>query len=281
MDEYKAEIEVKKIHANPNNPRFEAGDVTELAASIKANGLLQELLVRPAPELSRDFGNGHYMLEDGYRRWVACKQVLKVVPVRVRIPAIGENMAIRALMTGLVTGSNSVPLTAMERAKAYGRLRDEFGMTQEQIAESQGLTGGSISRYLMLLELSPKSQNDVRTGKLGVERAIEVIKGQRAKDRKREGKKPVDVGWDPDPFSASHPLAKKAKTMCETREHSGRRRFAGGCHACWEMVIRIDQDKVNQARMKDADTSVVFQPPIPDLPNGAYAATKSNGLGGS
>lgn len=246
------------IHPNPDNPRWEAGDVTGLSQSIGEDGLLQDLLVIPAPQ----FGPGHFMIEDGYCRWVAAKGTGEELPCRVRYPEPGEDLTFRALITGLITDEHKTPLTAMERAKAYGRLRDEYGMTQEQIAKRCGLTTSTISRYLSLLELSDKSQGDVRIGKLTVEKAVQAVQRHRATDRKKEGKKPVDVGWEPDHFSVNHHLARKARVMCDARDHNNRRRHGGACGACWETVIRQDQDRVNRAA--EISDSVPLVPISPD-----------------
>jgi ParB/RepB/Spo0J family partition protein len=266
------DIPVKHIHPNPDNPRWEAGDVTGLSKSIGEDDLLQTLLVTPAPQ----FGEGHVMILDGYRRWVAAKGAEGTLPCMVRDLEPDEDPVLAALVTGLATDEHKTHLTAVERAKGYGRLRDEFGMTQEQIAARFGLTPGTIGRYLSLLELSDKSQKAVRDGRLSVENAIKAVQGNRAKNRKKEGKKPIDVGWEPDHFSEHHILAKKAKVMCDEMGHSTRRRYGGACHACWEVVIRADQTRLNHAmRLSD---SVPFIPPVPITPDGAIRA---NGVTGA
>lgn len=276
-------VPIKNIHPNPDNPRFEAGDVTALARSISDEDLLSPLLVIPAPE----FGDGHYMIEDGYRRWVASKERNRVsLNCTVRYPAENEDRRVRALITGLITDLHKEHLTAMERAEAYGRLRDEGGMSQGEIAQRLSLNTSTVSRYLSLLELSDKSKNDVRTGKLSVENAITAVKKHRAGQRKKEGKKPVDVGWEPDHFTRNHHLARKAQTMCDAREHTGRRRLGGvSCGQCWETVIRQDEAKVQHAmfmeQLKEAGLSmnVPFLPPImtagTQKPNGTRASVES------
>lgn len=259
-------VPIKNIHPNPDNPRFEAGDVTALARSISDEDLLSPLLVIPSPDPTQ--GEGHYMIEDGYRRWVAAKERGRVsLNCTVRYPAPGEDLRVRALITGLITDLHKEHLTAMERAEAYGRLRDEGGMSQGEIAQRLSLNTSTVSRYLSLLELSDKSKDDVRSGKLSVENAITAVKKHRAGQRKKEGKKPVDVGWEPDHFTRNHHLAKKAQTMCDAREHTGRRRYDGvACGQCWETVIRQDQSKVDYQEYKQAVEDAGGQFAVPFLP---------------
>lgn len=270
------EIPVRNIHPNPDNPRYEAGDVTGLSKSIGEDGLIQHLLVIPAPRLGPD----QFMIEDGYCRWVAAKETEETLPCIVRYPEPDENLAFRAVLIGLITDEHKTPLTAMERANGYGRLRDEWGMTQEQIGQRVGLTPSTISRYLSLLTLTPKSQEAVRTGKLTVEKAVKAVQQHRAKERDKKGQKPVDVGWEPDWLSGTHHLARRAKAMCEIREHSNRRRLGStACGACWETVIRADEAKVLQAQLSEAGLELPSAlGAVPITPDGGIRA---NGVKGA
>jgi ParB family chromosome partitioning protein len=258
-------ILLKNVHPNPDNPRIQAGDVTDLAASIQEVGLIDPLLVIPAPWLedSDEPDERHYMIEDGYRRWVACRTIFEEVECRIRIPGPEEDLAHRAIVTALATSLHRVGLSPMERARAYGRLRDQGHLTHARIAELAGVGESAVSSSLMLLDLAPKAQQRVEAGTLKVKDAVEAIKQHRAKSRKSQGKKPIDVGWEPDHFTKNHHLAKRAKTMCDAREHSGRRRLgAVACGQCWETVIRQDEVKVQQASMAEAGIALPFVPPL-------------------
>lgn len=268
-------IPVDRIHPNPNNPRYEAGDVSGLARSIEEDSLIQHLLVIPAPQ----FGPGHVMIEDGYCRWVAGKEVEKELPCIIQYPNPDEDLAFRALITGLVTDMHKVHLKPIERARAYGRLRDEFHMTQEQIADRCGFTVSTVSRYLTLLELSDKAQKDVHEGRLKVERAVQIVQEHRAKGRKKEGKKPIDVGWEPDHFSKNHRLAKKAAIMCQARECSGRRRLGGACGDCWERVIRADERKAVTVELGEAGLDLPAA--MLAIPISSDGAIRANGVRGA
>ena len=255
-------IPVKRIHPNPNNPRHEAGDVSSLSFSIREEDLKQPLIVIPAPQ----HGVGHFMIEDGYRRFVAGSKVRESLLCHINYPAPEENLALRAIFTGLITDGHKEHLPHMDRAEAYGRLRDEFGLTQAEISEKTGFSDTTISRYLNLLELSDKLQNRVRNGTLSFDAAVNIVVKYRKQERKKSGKKAIDHTWDPDNFSQQHVLAKKAKILCDAREHSGHRRFAGACHACWEMAIRQDQSRIDSV---DYGRTGVFSPFVPISPDGA------------
>lgn len=277
MDHVTVLIPVRNLHPNKNNPRYEAGDVSALARSITEDDLLQPLLVIHSPELGPD----QYTIEDGYRRWVASKDYNDDLPCIIREVDPDEDLAVRALITGLVTDLHKEHLTAMERAVAYGRLRDEAGMTQTQIAQRLSLNVGTISRYLSLLQLSDKSQEDVRTGKLSVENAVKAVQKHRAKVRKKAGKKPVDVGWEPDHFTDRHHLAKKARRMCDAREHNARRRLGNiACGQCWEDAIRQDQTTVLHSAYLDAKRDSfqpTFMPPFETADGAARPGVIGNG----
>lgn len=252
-------VERDKLHPNPDNPRYEAGDVTELARSIRKNGILQDLLVRNAP----DKGYDHFYIEAGERRWVASKGILKMLPCKVVPISAGEDLATRALFIALIENLHRSDLSAMEKARAYGRLRDEKHMTQQQISEQLGFHNSTVSRYLKLLELAPQAQKRVESGDLKVEDALSAITKHRAKERKSIGKKPVDVGWEPPNFTRHHALAKRARIMCDAREHNNRRRLDGvACEHCWEVAIRQDQQRIDFAEFKDKNPTAIFMPPI-------------------
>jgi len=267
-------VPVENLHPNPDNPRLEAGDVSELAESIRRHGIKTDILVRPAPE----FGDDHYMIEDGYRRWVAARHLLdfETLQVKVSIPRPGEDLAIREVVTSLITTLHRQDLGPMERARAYGRLRDEAHMTQQEIATLMGFKSDSpVSRSLSLLELSPSYQKAVERGTTSVSRALQAIGQKRAKERVKQGQKPANVEWEPEHFTNKHPLAKQARTMCDTRGHTNRRRLDRvACGQCWETVIRQDEAKVVQVGYKNAGIEV---PWMPAWPIGTFSENGGNG----
>lgn len=249
------ELLLDHLHPNPDNPRHQAGNVGELAASIRAVGLLQPLVVSKAPQ----FGPGHFLIEAGYRRWTAMRLAkMTSAPCRVRDAVMGEDGAPK-LVNALIENVHREDLSPMEKAYAFGRLRDDFGFSQAEISRMTGINMASISRYLTLLELTALTQDRVMNGKVTVDEAVHAVRSSRSKGRKAQGKKPVNVGWEPPWFAKTHPLAKKASIMCEARQHKSRRKLAdsGACGQCFEQVIRDDQDIVRAVSQAALDTPFI------------------------
>jgi ParB family chromosome partitioning protein len=117
----------------------------ELAASIRAQGILQPILVRPLPD-------NHYEIIAGERRWRAAQLAeLDKVPVFVR--NISDEMA---MAMGLIENIQREDLNPVEQAVALQRLVDEFQLTHEEIAKAVGKSRVSISNFLRLLNLDPR-----------------------------------------------------------------------------------------------------------------------------
>jgi ParB family chromosome partitioning protein len=234
-----------RLHPNPDNPRKDPGDdLDELTESIRSSGLRHRILVIPAPGL----GDGHYYIEDGWRRWLAMKDWLSLIPVEIRPAGPGENIRSRSILTALVTSAHQRPLNPVERAQGYGQLRDEFGMNQAQIAHQMGLSVPVIAKSLALLELSDDTLERVRSGDLTVGNALSAVYRRRAAvRRKKGGSGRTGAVWEPDWFTTRHPLARKAAALCDGRGHNSRRRlgkagrFPGACGECWESVVRADE----------------------------------------
>jgi ParB/RepB/Spo0J family partition protein len=257
-----AEVKVpaSKIHANPKNPRLEAGDISELVESIKMFGLLQSVIVRKAPQ----FGPDHFELLGGQRRWTACRFIDSEYVLDCRVLSVPIDTPPELLTIIVAMHENSQkPLTPMERARAYGKMRDEFGLTQHQIADRLGVKTWTVSRYLSLMDLAPQAQKRVEDGKLKVDDAIAAVKKHRAKERDKKGHAPVDVGWEPDFFSDKWFLARRAINTCRAREHNSRRLLwpNGACGACCDTVIRQDEAKVQATSLRDQGFDVPFQSP--------------------
>ncbi len=143
-----SELPVDSIVPNPRQPRqhFDEDSLEELAQSIREVGLLQPLVVRPTAE-------GTYELIAGERRWRACQRAgLKTVPVVVR-PS-GDQAS---LEMALVENLQRSDITPVESAKAFRRLMQEFGLTQEQVAERVGKSRTAVANTLRLLKLPPRA----------------------------------------------------------------------------------------------------------------------------
>jgi ParB family transcriptional regulator, chromosome partitioning protein len=228
-------VHVSRIHPHPDNIREDLGDLSDMVASVKAHGILQPLVVEMHPELP-----GCYQLIAGHRRLAAAKRArLDQVPVMIRT---GTAAPPEELM--LVENLQRADLNPMDKAEAMGRLRKR-GYSNIGIARSIGVSDATVGYYLALLDLDVKSQEAIRRGDLSAGDAVAAVRRTRARTRKREGGPAAGPVWEPDHFTMQHPLARKARAMCEAREHSLRRRVGKiACGQCWETVIREDERTV-------------------------------------
>ena len=155
-DDAPNEAPIDSIEENRWQPRklFDEEALHELAASIREVGVLQPLVVRP---LSED----RYELIAGERRLRASKLAgLKTVPIIVRSTS-DQN----ALEIALIENIQREDINAMECARAYRQLIDEFSLTQEQVADKVGKARTSIANTVRLLKLPPKIQDGLNEGK--------------------------------------------------------------------------------------------------------------------
>jgi len=151
------EISVDLIDRNPFQTRshVDEAELSELAASITANGVVQPILVRPQAD-------GRFQLIAGERRWRASKLAGKKT-----IPAILRQVSDeQALEITIVENLQRADLNAMEQARAFERLSREFHMTQEQIATRTGKDRVSVSNYMRLLSMPEGIQKLVEGSQL-------------------------------------------------------------------------------------------------------------------
>jgi ParB family chromosome partitioning protein len=139
-----ARIPVDQIHPNPNQPRreFDGEAVSGLAESIRTQGLIQPVVVRPRVQ-------GGYELIAGERRWRASREA--GVPT---VPAVVREADDRdTLLLGLVENVAREDLSPVEEGRAYAILLDEFGLTLGEVAERVGKSKPTVSNRVRLLEL--------------------------------------------------------------------------------------------------------------------------------
>src|SRR3989449_1701307 len=150
------DVAIDQIEVNPNQPRkvFDFTALDELAASIKASGVIQPIIVRRV--------GGTYQLIAGERRWRAAKQAgLERIPAIVR-----EATDAQSIELALVENLLREDLNPIEAAQAYQKLLAEFGWTQEELAQRIGKDRTSIANCLRLLRLPEEIQTDLRSGRL-------------------------------------------------------------------------------------------------------------------
>ena len=152
--EKSSEILLSQIRANQYQPRtsFDQKKLEELAESIQKHGVIQPVLVR------KD-GKG-FELVAGERRFRAAKLAkLKKIPV-----VVSNISDVQSLEIAILENIQREDLNPLEVAKGYQRLKDEFGYTQEAVAESVGKPRSSVANSLRLLTLSPKIQDEIDKG---------------------------------------------------------------------------------------------------------------------
>jgi ParB family chromosome partitioning protein len=150
-------LNLEQLVAGRYQPRQRMNEayLTELAQSIRQFGIIEPLVARPLAE-------GGYEILAGHMRWQAAQQAgLTQVPVVVR-EADDRAAAAIALVENLLRRD----LNPIEEARALRRLREEFGLTQEQLAETLGISQSAISRALGLLNLDPVVQAQIEDGSL-------------------------------------------------------------------------------------------------------------------
>jgi ParB family chromosome partitioning protein len=151
-----SEIDIDRITPNPNQPRLghDEARLEELAASIRENGILQPVLVRP-------FGKG-YQLIAGERRLSAAQRA-----GLLKIPAVIRDVPDdRLLELALVENIQREPLNPIEEAQAYQHLMDATSETQEKISERLGKDRSTIANSIRLLKLPASVKRMVAEGKL-------------------------------------------------------------------------------------------------------------------
>ena len=157
---------IEELYPSPEQPRrrFDEAKLAELAESMKAHGVIVPLVVRPRRE-------GGYFLIAGERRWRAAQRAgLHEVPVVVQDVEQGT-----ALERALVENLQRADLGPLEEAAAYHRLVEEFGLTQEAIAERIGKDRSTIANSIRLLKLPPAVRQMVEDDRLSMGHARALL----------------------------------------------------------------------------------------------------------
>jgi ParB family chromosome partitioning protein len=148
------EIPVSQVSPNPHQPRqgMAPETLTELSASIRTHGVLQPLIVTRV-------GNG-YQIIAGERRWRAAQLAeLRTVPALVK-----ETTPQQMIELALVENIQRADLNPLEEASAYRQLIDEFGLTQEQVAERVGKSRVGVANTVRLLKLPDEAKQALAAG---------------------------------------------------------------------------------------------------------------------
>lgn len=155
------EVPIGDVVPNPQQPRtiMDEGQLRELADSILMYGIIQPLLV--TEERGQD-GQLVYQLIAGERRLRAAKQAgLQVVPVTIRQTTSQELLEI-----AIVENVQRADLNPLEEAVAFERLREEFGLTQAEVAERVGKSRTAVANTMRLLDLPPEIRAAIAAGQI-------------------------------------------------------------------------------------------------------------------
>jgi ParB family chromosome partitioning protein len=180
-----AHVPVDQIHPNPRQPRkrFDHEATAGLAESIKAQGIIQPVVLRPRAA-------GGYELVAGERRWRAAREAnLQTLPALVRDAADRD-----ALLLGLVENVAREELTPIEEARAFAVLVDEFELSLGDIAGRVGASKPAVSNRLRLLELSDDILGMVERDELTEGHARAVLAVPDNEGRRRLARKIVRRG---------------------------------------------------------------------------------------
>ncbi|WP_153163331.1 ParB/RepB/Spo0J family partition protein [Zoogloea sp. 1C4] len=174
-DDAKNEGELQVLPASELSPgkyqprtRMDPGSLEELAASIKSQGVMQPILVRP---IGGQFDSERYEIIAGERRWRAA-QIAGLVSVPCLVRAIPDEAA---LAMSLIENIQREDLNPLEEAAGIQRLIEEFGMTHQQAADAVGRSRPAASNLLRLLQLAPPVQELLMAGDIDMGHARALL----------------------------------------------------------------------------------------------------------
>ncbi|MCY3850872.1 MAG: ParB/RepB/Spo0J family partition protein [Acidimicrobiaceae bacterium] len=160
------EIDIKEVVPNPYQPRehFDEETLASLSRSITEIGVIQPIVVR-------ELEDGQYQLIAGERRWRAAKRAdLSAIPAIVR-----TSDDLSSLETAVVENLHRQDLNALEEAAAYQQLVEEFGLTQDEVAQRVGRSRSAVANTLRLLQLPPMVQRLLIEGQLSAGHARALL----------------------------------------------------------------------------------------------------------
>jgi ParB family chromosome partitioning protein len=178
------EIDVDLIEPNPEQPRtrFDDAHLEDLARSIRANGVVQPIVVRKR--------NGRYQIIAGERRWRATQRAgLRKIPAVVK--DIPDD---KLLELALVENIQRQELNAIEEANAYRKLIDYVGLTQEMVAERVGKDRTLIATSIRLLKLPNDVQKLIIEGSLSAGHGRALLMTDDPKVQRAVAQSAVDIG---------------------------------------------------------------------------------------
>ncbi|MFQ5565730.1 MAG: ParB/RepB/Spo0J family partition protein [Paracoccaceae bacterium] len=161
-------VPIERLHSNPDQPRRDFPDLelNELAESIRQRGIIQPVVVRPAPA-----SPGDYQIVAGERRWRAAQRARLH-----RIPVVVRDLDDRTVLElAIIENVQRSDLNPIEEANGYAQLIERFSYSQYEMAEIVGKSRSHVANTLRLLGLPERVQELLRSGKLSAGHARALI----------------------------------------------------------------------------------------------------------
>ncbi len=180
------ELPVELIRPNPSQPRsrFDAGSITELAASIQVAGIVQPVIVRP-------IADGTFELVAGERRWRAAQEAgIDHIPAVVRDQGETER-----LQVALIENMAREDLNPVDEARACSALVADLGLTKEEVARRVGRTRPAISNLIRILDLPDDVLQLLESGELSEGHGRAVLQARGQAERRRLARAAAAKGW--------------------------------------------------------------------------------------
>ncbi|MGC8201248.1 ParB/RepB/Spo0J family partition protein [Aliiroseovarius sp. PTFE2010] len=236
-------LPIEAIAPNPDQPRrqFNEADLRDLSESIKEKGVIQPLIVRPAPR-----NGGQYQIVAGERRWRASQLAqLHELPVIVR-----DYTDVEVLEIAIIENIQRADLNPVEEATGYRQLMDRFGHTQEKLAEALGKSRPHIANLLRLLTLPDEVLDLLKSGEISAGHARALVTSD---DPVSLAKKVVSKGLS---VRATEALAKKGNNPTQAakpkpksikEKDADTRALESDLSAALGMAVAIDHQQGAQA----------------------------------
>jgi ParB family chromosome partitioning protein len=186
------EVDIDQLEPNRYQPRAHMDDarLDDLARSIKANGVIQPIVVR---RLDGSSARERYQIIAGERRWRAAQRAqLGRVPVVIKDVSDGDRK--RQLEMALIENIQREDLNPLEAANAYQKLVEEFQLTQDQIAVQVGKDRATVANYLRLLKLPDEVRGNLASGALTMGHARAIVALTSEADQRRLARDVVSRG---------------------------------------------------------------------------------------
>lgn len=238
-------LDLTLIIPNINQPRkaFDPQALEQLASSIRVSGVIQPILVRPLPSNAGGPEGVSWELIAGERRWRAAKLAgLSTIPAIITQLPDHESAE-----WALVENLQREDLNPVERAGALRSLRDEFGLTQSQVAERVGLDRSSVANLIRLTELEPEILELLVKGQLSAGHGKALLAAPQGDRRVSLAKTAVSKNWSvrqleracaaQDPPDASAPPAGPSDALRDLEKRLGD-------HLGTKLRIKQDSNKV-------------------------------------